>query len=169
MAVQRSTHGESASTVSSFVEDIESAVQSIRLGYSGESRGQAASDAEHIHGRSDSNDGMVFPSAQQNSNWAPETNTLFDCPGSMPVQPPGSQADSVTSVLAHRSTQKGGLEFLCLKLEWHSYSELSRRALQLLTHYVHHANFQHSPRGRKRRAFSEVPLMSKHPKRAWGQ
>lgn len=32
MAVQRSAHGESASTVSSFVEDTESAVQSIRLG-----------------------------------------------------------------------------------------------------------------------------------------
>lgn len=86
----------------------------------------------------------------------------------MPVQPPGSQVDSVTNLLAHRSTQEGGLEFLCLKLEWHSYSELTRRAPQLLTHYVH-ANFRHSPRVRKRRAVSDVPLMSKHPKRARGQ
>lgn len=82
----------------------------------------------------------------------------------MPLQPPGSQVDSVTSVLTHRSTKGGDLEFLCLKVEWHPYSELKRRVPQLLTHYVHHASFQHSPRGRKRRAVSEVPLMSKHPK-----
>ncbi|KAK6810525.1 hypothetical protein RU639_013739 [Aspergillus parasiticus] len=130
-----------------------------------ESEGKVASDGEHIHGRSDCNDGMAFPSAEQNSNWAPETDPLFDCPGSMPLQPPGSQVDSVTSVLTHRSTKEGDLEFLCLKVEWHSYSELKRRAPQLLTHYVHHASSQNSPRVRKRRAVSEVPLMSKHPKR----
>ncbi|KAB8257975.1 hypothetical protein BDV32DRAFT_76968 [Aspergillus pseudonomiae] len=169
MAVQRSTHGECASTVSSLVESTESAVQNTRLGHAAESRGQAASDGEHIHDRSDCNDGMRFPPTEQNSNWAAKTDTLFDCPGSMPVQSPGSQSDSVTSVLAHRSTQKGGMEFLCLKVEWHSYSELRLRAPQLLTNYVHHASFRHSPRGRKRRAVSEVPLMSKHPKRARGQ
>ncbi|KAE8397988.1 hypothetical protein BDV37DRAFT_264446 [Aspergillus pseudonomiae] len=136
MAVQRSTHCECTPTVSSFVEESKSAVQNTHLGRATESEGKVASDGEHIHGRSDCNDGMAFPSAKQNSNWAPETGPLFDCPGSMPLQPPGSQVDSVTS-------------FLCLRMEWHSYSELRWRAPQLLTHYVHHTSFQHSPRVRK--------------------
>ena len=88
------------------------------------------------------------------------TRYLVRIPGSMPVQPPDSKVDSVTSILAHRSTQEGGLKFLCLKVEWHSYSELKRRAPQLLTHCVHYASFQNSSRIRKRRTVSEVPLIS---------
>ncbi|KAK6810633.1 hypothetical protein RU639_013731 [Aspergillus parasiticus] len=65
MVVRRSTRGECSSTVSSPVEDMESAVQNPCFGNMNralwtknlqglecttESRGQAASDGEHIHG-----------------------------------------------------------------------------------------------------------------------
>ncbi|KAB8212918.1 hypothetical protein BDV33DRAFT_210712 [Aspergillus novoparasiticus] len=76
MAVQRSTNCECTPAISSFVEDPKSAVQNTNLGRATESEGKVASDREHIHGRSDCNNGMPFPSAKQNSNWAPETGVL---------------------------------------------------------------------------------------------
>ncbi|KAE8130813.1 hypothetical protein BDV38DRAFT_43116 [Aspergillus pseudotamarii] len=105
MAVQRSTHCECTPTVSSFVEDPESAVQNTRLGRATESGGKVASDGEHIHGRSNCNDSMAFPSAKQNSNWAPETGTLFDCSGSMPCS-----HQAAKSILRRASLHTGQLK-----------------------------------------------------------
>ncbi|GMG55492.1 unnamed protein product [Aspergillus oryzae var. brunneus] len=92
MVMRRSTRGECASTVSSPVEDMESAVQNPCFGNlnralwtknlqglecTTESKGQAASDGEHIHGARTVAVAWRSHQLKQDSTWAPETGMLY--------------------------------------------------------------------------------------------